>query len=180
MLSDRYGFLGVAGLMVSLAAILFYPLWLALVSPGPYICFGAMALLSVFYASGVPTLALGLGLFPVQYRTTLFGLCYNFSMLAFGATSPFVADALADAFTPQTGGAPLPDLQSSAAAVVAPSGTASITGRASPLSILNGRGHYASPAIWNIAACAVTLFGLWYYARAVRRGEIEASEVGRR
>lgn len=162
--------------MTSFAAILFYPLWLVLVSPGPYICFVAVALLTVFYASNIPSIALALGVFPVHYRTTLFGLCYNLSMLAFGAPSPFVADALADAFTPQNGGAPLPDWLSSSEAAMGQE----TWSHSHAHSILHGRGHYASPAIWNIAAGGVTLFGLWFYARAVRRGEIEASEVGGR
>ena len=108
-----------------------------------------------FSTANVPTVVLALGLFPVQLRVTLFGLCYNMAQVIFGATAPFIENGLTDAIAPKLADMP---------------NTLTMTEALS----------YACPAVWNMVAGAITLFGFWFYAHSVDAGAMEPSQIDKR
>ncbi|KAL1504918.1 hypothetical protein AB1Y20_008685 [Prymnesium parvum] len=154
LLADAVGFSKLSVSMVVSTILCALPLWLMLVyaGKGGALCFVAVTIWSILYSSNVPILSLGLCLFPVNVRTTLFGICYNVAQLAFGATAPFIENAMVDAFVPQQ---------------------SNNQTDSTPLEL-----GYAAPAIWNLIAASVTLVGLLYYCRSVHIGVIEPSSIG--
>lgn len=155
--SDKFGFSKVSISIAICSLICLQPLWLLLVNSSHSIALSLLAivLLAILSASSVPILAMALCLFPVHLRTTFFGICYNGAQLVFGATAPFIENAVADALTPHP--------------------AFNHTGAPSPASV---SASLAAPAIWIIIANTVTLVGLVYYMLAVHHGVVLPSTIG--
>ena len=95
MLADRIGFLPLNVIVVALCVVLVYPSWCLLVAPSANAGFLGAALFAMLYGSSfVGLLGVSIGLFPVEYRATGFGLTYNSAMLVFAAPAPLVSNAL--------------------------------------------------------------------------------------